>query len=92
MLQETAETRALEVLAWLAGQDDLFPVFMGATGASRDDLAVRAADAEFLASVVDFVLMDDAWVLLWANATGQPPESLSQVRAVLPGGDLPNWT
>ena len=44
MKQEIAETRAVVILAWLAGQEDLFPVFLGATGATEADLRERAAD------------------------------------------------
>ena len=87
-----AEIEGLAILSWLAGQDELFPVFLGATGASEADLRGRAGDPEFLASVVDFVLMDDAWVLAWAEASGQAPDNLVRLRAKLPGGDLPNWT
>ncbi len=87
-----AETEALTALAWLAAQDELFPVFLGASGASEADLRARAGDPVFLASVVDFIMMDDAWVLDWAGATGHRPEELAQIRAHLPGGDLPNWT
>lgn len=92
MSQESADARALHVLAWLAGQSDLLPVFMGASGISEADLRLRAGDPDFLASVVDFVLMDDAWVMAWAQDCQQPPEALQRLRADLPGGDLPNWT
>ena len=90
--QEIAETHALSILAWLAGNDELFPVFLGATGASTEDARARAAEPEFLASVVDFVLMDDAWVIDCAQAIGLPPEQIPQIRAALPGGNLPTWT
>ena len=72
MTPSAAETIALAALGWLAAQDDLWPVFLGATGA--DAAAVRlsvragAADAEFLAAVLDFILMDDAWVMAAAAA------------------------
>lgn len=92
MQQEVAETEALRVLAWLAAQDDLLEVFMGATGTGRDDIRARAGEADFLASLLDFVLMDDAWVLGAAEALGVPPERIAKVRAALPGGALPNWT
>jgi hypothetical protein len=92
MLQEIAETQALALLAWLAGEDEILPVFMGATGVGQDDLRARAADPEFLASMMDFLLMDDAWVLKGAEATGIPAENFALIRAGLPGGNLPNWT
>ena len=92
MKQEVAETRALELLAWLVGEEDLMPVFLGATGASADDVKARAANPDFLASFMDFLMMDDEWIIKAAEATGQAPESIAQIRAGLPGGQLPNWT
>jgi len=92
MKQDLAETRAMGALGWLAGQDELFPVFLGATGTSEADVRARAGEPEFLASVVDFLLLDDAWVIDCAKALGWRPEEVMQIRAALPGGDLPNWT
>ena len=92
MTPDQAETTALAALNWIVGQEDLWPVFLGATGAAVEDVRDRAADPEFLASLVDFILMDDAWVLDCAEACGWPPERLAEARAALPGGALPNWT
>ncbi len=92
MPQETAEAVALRALAWLVGNDDLLPVFMGATGASARDLRERAQDVEFLASVLDFLIMDDAWVLAFCNAEELPPTLPMRARAALPGGAQPHWT
>lgn len=90
--QELAETLALQVLTWLAGNDDLFPVFLGATGASANDIAGNAAQPEFLGSVLDFLLTDDAWVTEFCNAVALPYEAPMQARAALPGGEVFNWT
>ena len=92
MTPKQAEIHALEALGWLAGQDDLLPVFMGATGASADDLRARATDADFLISVLDFVLMDDAWVIQMGDALGWEYERVQQVRYALPGGAEVHWT
>lgn len=92
MQQDFAETRALALLAWLAGEEEILPLFMGATGVSEDDLRARAGEAEFLASVMDFLLMDDAWVIRGAEATGIAATDFAMIRAALPGGTLPNWT
>jgi Protein of unknown function (DUF3572) len=80
------------MLAWLAAQDDLFAAFMGTTGASPEDIAVRASDPVFLGAVVTFVLSEDAYVLAWAEATGQPPELAVRIMAGLPGGEAWHWT
>jgi hypothetical protein len=92
MTQDMAETRALDILGWLLGQDELLPVFLGATGATEADLRARAGEPVFLASVVDFLMLDDAWVVDCATALGWPPEEVVAIRTGLPGGDLPNWT
>lgn len=89
---DTAETLALRALAWLAGHDELLPVFMGATGAGADDIRSRAGDPEFLASVLDFLMMDDAWIIAFCDASGLAYDAPMQARAALPGGAPMHWT
>ena len=92
MQQEYAETIALQALAWLAAQDDLLPVFLGASGVSGEAIKARAAEPEFLISVLDFLAMDDAWVTAVCDAIGQPYDALLQARQALPGGAVVHWT
>lgn len=89
---DAAETLALKALGWLAASDELMPVFLGSTGASLDDLRSRAGDAAFLGSVLDFLVMDDAWVVAFCDAEGIPYDRLMQARAALPGGQQVHWT
>lgn len=90
--QESAETLALRALAWLAANDDLFPTFLGSTGAAMSDLAENAGRPEFLASVLDFILMDDAWVVAMCDSLGLPYDAVLVARAGLPGGETVHWT
>ena len=90
--QEHAEMIALQALAWLAANEDLLPVFLGATGASVTDLAQGAQEPGFLASVLDFLLMDDAWIMAFCEAENLRYEVPMQARAALPGGAQINWT
>lgn len=90
--QETAELLALQVLGWLATNDDLFPTFLAATGASAADLAAGASSPEFLASVLDFLLQDDAWIIDFCDSVGKSYTEPMQARAWLPGGQAMNWT
>ena len=92
MQEQAAQTVALQALGWIAANDDLFPVFLSATGASLTELRSRAADPLFLAAVLDFLLQEDAWVLDFCGQNGLPPITLQSARAALPGGALPNWT
>lgn len=90
--REFAETLALRALGWLAGNDDLLPVFLGASGASVSDLRSRAADPDFLGAVLDFLLMDDAWVAAFCAAEGLACSDPMTARQLLPGGAETHWT
>jgi hypothetical protein len=92
MQRESAETVGLRALAWLASNDELLPVFLGSTGASLDDLRAGAGDPAFLGSLLDFVMMDDAWVVAFCDAAGLPYEAPMRARAALPGGGQVHWT
>ena len=90
--RDAAEIVALQALAWLAGTDELLPVFLGSTGASPGDLRSQAGDPGFLAAVLDFLLMDDAWVIAFCDAAGLPYTAPMQARQGLPGGGAVHWT
>jgi hypothetical protein len=90
--QDSAETLALQALTWLAGNEDLLPVFLGSTGLSPAELATRAGEPEFLGSVLDFLLMDDAWIVAFCDTAGLRYDAPSQARAYLPGGEATHWT
>lgn len=92
LTQETAEIIGLKALTWLAGHDELRPIFMGATGAGEDDMRQGAGNAEFLGSVLDFIMQDDAWVVACCDAHGLEYAALMQARQSLPGGGQVHWT
>ena len=89
---EFSETLALKVLGWLVGNDELLPVFLGSTGTSAEDLRERAAEPEFLTSVLDFLMLDDSWVLDFCDANAVPYDHPAQARVVLSGGANIHWT
>ena len=89
---EAAETLALKALAWLAANEELMPVFLGASGASVDDLKSQASDPSFLASVLDFITMDDAWVIAFCDANGLKYQDPLMARYALPGSEQVHWT
>jgi hypothetical protein len=92
LTRESAETIGLQVLGWLASNDDLLPTFLGSTGASEDDLRARAADPQFLGAVLDFLMMDDAWVIGFCDSHTLPYVRIMEARQALPGGEQVNWT
>lgn len=92
MQPEAAQVLALQALGWVAGNDELFPLFLGATGADIGELRQRAAEPEFLAAVLDFLMMGDAWVVAFCDAEGHAYTAPQSARAALPGGAVVNWT
>jgi hypothetical protein len=89
---DAAQILALRALTWLLGEDELLPIFMASSGASEQDLRLRAGDPEFLGSVLDFLTMDDAWVMRFCDAEAVPYAHPLQARAALPGGEQLHWT
>jgi hypothetical protein len=89
---ETAERVALKAAVWLAQNDELLPVFMGATGSDEASFRTSLGTPEFQASVLDFLMMDDAWVIAFCDTEGLPYDSPMQARAILPGAEQVHWT
>ncbi|MGA9253219.1 MAG: DUF3572 domain-containing protein [Roseobacter sp.] len=90
--QESAEVLGLKVLGWLATNEELLPVFQGSSGVSEDDIRQGARDPAFLGAVLDFVTMDDVWVVQCCDYLAVPYDSLMLARQALPGGEQVNWT
>ncbi|WP_120635880.1 DUF3572 domain-containing protein [Ruegeria sp. EL01] len=89
---DSAETLALTALAWLVGNDELLPVFLGSTGAAAEDLRERAGDPDFAVSVLDFLMLDDSWILAFCDTNSIPYDRPAQARAVLSGSADTHWT
>ncbi|UWP94268.1 DUF3572 domain-containing protein [Aliiroseovarius crassostreae] len=92
MKPEDAEVIGLTALTWLVGNEELLPVFLGASGAGIDDLKQGAGNPEFLAAVLDFLTMDDDWVVEFCRANTLPFDAPMRARHALPGGGQMNWT
>lgn len=92
MQQEQAEIIALKALGWLVNNDELCPIFLGATGASIDDMREKVSDFSFLASILDFITMDDAWVIAFCDTESLRYEQPLLARQALPGAEQIHWT
>ncbi len=92
MNRDAAESLAVEALSWLAGEPDALGAFLAAAGAGPAELRARSAEPEFLGFVLDFLLSDEALLIAFCDAAGRRYEAPMRARALLPGGDLPNWT
>jgi len=92
MKHEQAEVIGLQALAWLIGNDELGPVFLGASGATLEDMKNRAGDSDFLASVLDFILLDDTNIIGFCDENGLSYDMPMLALHSLPGQGVPNWT
>ncbi|MCB2129472.1 MAG: DUF3572 domain-containing protein [Rhodobacteraceae bacterium] len=90
--RDYAETVAIRALGWLVGNDELRSVFLGASGLAPEELSQRAGDPDFLISVLDFILMDDAWITAFCDAEGLSYDVPMAARSALPGGAETHWT
>lgn len=85
-----AETVAIGALGWIAGDAELLSTFLGSSGLMPEDLRRRAGEPEVLAAVLDFLLMDDAWVIAFCDTAGLGYDRVRLARAALPGA-APDW-
>ena len=92
MNSERAEQIAISALVWLAGNEALLSVFLGATGADADGLRAQAKDPAFLVSVLEFLTMDDAWVVEFCDSHDIKYEDPLRARYCLPGSESVHWT
>lgn len=87
-----AETLALRAMSWMAADPMLIGGFLAESGSSPAAIAQDLHRPAFLAAVLDYVLAEDQRVLALAENLGIRPQEVAASRALLPGGDLPNWT
>ncbi|MBT6190625.1 MAG: DUF3572 domain-containing protein [Tateyamaria sp.] len=92
MLRESAEVIGLKALGWLAANEELLPVFLGSTGASEVDVRAGISDPDFLGALLDFIMMDDAWITSFCDAEGLAYDQPMMARMALPGGEQMHWT
>jgi len=86
--REVAEIVAVQALGFIAGDPERLGKFLAETGIGPQSLRAAAADPQFLVSVLDFVLRDDATVKAFAQVSELHPTNIAAARDVL--GD-PHW-
>lgn len=84
--REVAEIVAVQALSFLAGDPQLLGAFLAETGIGPETLRKSATNPQFLISVLDFILRDDATVKAFANASQLHPTNVAAAREAL--GDI----
>jgi hypothetical protein len=86
--REVAEIVAIQALTFVAGDPERLGLFLAESGLGPETLRTAAANPQFLASVLDFVLRDDATVKAFADASQLHPTNVAAARQAL---DDPDW-
>lgn len=84
-----AEAVAIAALQFLAGRPEELGRFLTLSGIDPADLRKLAADTEFLGGILDFLLADEALLLVFATEAGLAPEAIAGARRSLEHGRRP---
>jgi hypothetical protein len=82
-VHEVAEIVAIQALSFIAGEPERLGLFLAETGIGPETLRTAATDPNFLASVLDFVLRDDATVQAFARLSELHPTNIAAARQAL---------
>ena len=86
--REVAEIVAIQALGFIAADPERLARFLSETGIGPQTLRASASDPQFLGSVLDFVLRDDATVTAFSASSEHHPTTIQAARAAL--GE-PDW-
>ncbi|MGA9092038.1 MAG: DUF3572 domain-containing protein [Bradyrhizobium sp.] len=86
--REVAEIVAVQALSFVAGDPERLGMFLAESGIGPETLRTAAADPHFLASVLDFVMRDDATVKAFAAASQLHPTNIAAAHQAL---NDPQW-
>ncbi len=93
MNSKQAEVLALNVLEWMGGNPHILQIFLDHSGSTLATIRDDANNPEFLASVLDFFLMQgDQTICDCCQTLKLNPAEPHQARMVLPGGKDYHWT
>ena len=86
--REVAEIVAVQALSFIAGDTERLGLFLAESGIGPETLRTAAADPRFLASVLDFVMRDDATVQAFASVAQLHPTNIAAAHQALTD---PQW-
>jgi len=86
--REVAEIVAIQALSFIAGEPERLGLFLAESGIGPETLRKAAADPRFLASVLDFIMRDDATVKAFAGVSQLHPTNIAAAHQAL---NDPEW-
>ncbi len=88
MNQELAEIVALQALAYIAGEENYLNWLMSETGSGQDQLENAAENKEFLAGILDFLLVHEEILINFCESIGIDYTVPASARQQLPGAQF----
>jgi hypothetical protein len=90
LTKAAAESIAIEVLTFLAGNPARRDRFLALSGLGRDNLRAAAGEPGFLAAILDHLASDESLLLAFAANTGRAPVTIAKARDILsPPAEMP---
>ena len=86
--REVAEIVAIQALSFIASVPERLGPFLAESGIGPETLRTAAADPRFLASVLDFIMRDDATVKAFASVSQLHPTNIAAAHQAL---NDPQW-
>jgi hypothetical protein len=86
--REVAEIVAVQALSFIASEPERLGLFLAESGIGPETLRTAAADPRFLASVLDFIMRDDATVKAFADVSELHPTNIAAAHQAL---NDPQW-
>ena len=81
--REAAEIVAVQALSFVAEDPERLGAFLAESGIGPETLRTAATDPHFLASVLDFVMRDDATVKAFADVSKLHPTNIAAAHQAL---------
>ncbi len=86
--REVAEIVAVQALSFIASEPKRLGLFLAESGIGPETLRTAAADPRFLASVLGFIMRDDATVKAFADVSQLHPTNIAAAHQAL---NDPQW-
>jgi hypothetical protein len=83
LTKAAAESIAIEVLTFVAGNPARLDRFLALSGLGRDNLRAAAGEPGFLAAILDHLASDESLLLAFAANTGHAPATIAKARGIL---------
>jgi hypothetical protein len=81
--QQTAETLAVQALAFIAEDEARLSNFVAATGIAPQSIRDAAREPNFLAGVLEHILADETLLIAFADTAGIDPAEVARARQAL---------